>query len=170
MCMNGVQYSVSQYDTELPIALSTLNLRLQSTKKPKSNANESLGLVTYGGVDDTLSIPTGIYNPYYRYDKDFDGLLLATVAVSTHKVSTPVESCDPNTVVKTDVDGIHYSSNVIDYANICDTVRKFFPWLGWFEGKLSSVDKKKSGKVFTIKYEYNTSEHWSIEEFAYYSS
>ena len=38
--MNCVRSAVSQYDTELPIALSTLKRRLQSTKKQKSNANE----------------------------------------------------------------------------------------------------------------------------------
>ena len=85
-------------------------------------------------------------------------------------MNIPVEIFYHNIVLETDVDGIYSSSNVIKDETICDTVLKLFPWLGWFEGKLSSVDKKKSGKVFTIKYEYNTSEHWSIEEFVDYSS
>ena len=155
--MNGVQSAVSQYDTELTIALSTLKLRLQSTKKHKSNVNKSLGLRTSGGVDDTLSIPTGIYYPSSQDDKVFNDLFLATVAVSNHKLSTLAEISDTNTVVETGVDGSHYSRNVGDDATIFDTVRKFLPWLEWFESKVSSVDKTKSGKVFTIKYEDNTS-------------
>ena len=65
-----------------------------------------------------------------------------------------------------DVDGIYSSSNVIKDETICDTVLKLFPWLGWFEGKVSLVEKTKDGKVFTIRYEGNTSKHLSIEEFS----
>ena len=56
-----------------------------------------------------------------------------------------------------DVDGSHDSKNVSDDATISDIVRKFFPWLGCFEGKVSLVEKTKPGNVFTIKYEDNTS-------------
>ena len=70
--------------------------------------------------------------------------------------------------METDVYGSHDISNVSDNVTICDTVQKCFPWLGLFEGKFSSVEKTKSGKVFTIHYEDNTSEHWYIEGFADY--
>ena len=77
-------------------------------------------------------------------------------------MSTSVEFSDGNTVMETDVDGSQYISNICYNATIGDTVRKCFPWLRWFEGKVSPVEKNKVGKVFTIVYEDNTSEHWSI--------
>ena len=77
----------------------------------------------------------------------------------------PVEISDRNTVVETYFDGSKYSSNVSDDVTIGDTVLRFFPWLGWFEGKVSLVDKTKSGNVFKIKCKDNTSKHWSSEEF-----
>ena len=86
--------------------------------------------------------------PSYQYDKGFDDLPLVTVAVSNHKVSTQVENSDCKTVVETNVDGRQYSSNFSEDATIGDTIQKFFPWLRWFEGKLSPVDKTKAGKVF----------------------
>ena len=67
---------------------------------------------TPSGVDDTFSIPTGIDSPSSQDEKYFDDLLLATVAVSNHKVSTPVEISDRKRVVETDVDGSHDSINV----------------------------------------------------------
>ena len=91
--------------------------------------------------------------------------MLSKVAVSNNILSTRVESSDHNTVVETDVDGSHDSNNVSNYATISDTVQELFLWLGWFDGKVSLVEKTKSGKVFTIKYEDNTSEHLSIEYF-----
>ena len=60
MCMKDVGSAVSQFDTGLTNDLSTMKRRLQSTKKQKYNANESVGLRTSGGVDDTLTIPIGI--------------------------------------------------------------------------------------------------------------
>ena len=56
------------------------------------------------------------------------------------------------------------------YSNAIWQQTKIFPWLGCFEGKVSSADKTKAGKVFTIKYKDNNSKHWSIEDFADYSS
>ena len=86
-------------------------------------------------------IPTGIDTTSSQYSKDTDNPLLATVELYNHKVSTPVESSDRNTVLETDVDGIYGISNVNEDVTIVDTVRKFFPWLGWFEGKVSLVEK-----------------------------
>ena len=145
VCMKYVQSSVSYNDTELTISLSTLKRCLKITKNQKYNTNELVGLRTYDGSDDTLQILTGIYAPSFQYDKYFDYLPLATVAVSNPKVSTPVEISDRNTVIEMDVDGSHDSKNVSDDATISDIVRKFFPWLGCFEGKVSLVEKTKAG-------------------------
>ena len=131
--------------------------------------NKSIETIYFSKILSIDPLPTGIDTPSSQDGKYFDELTLAIVAFSNHKVSTTVEISDQTTVVDTDVYYSHESINVSDDATIGDTTKKIF-LLGQFEGKLSSVDKKKSGKVFTIKYEYNTSEHWSIEEFAYYSS
>ena len=48
---------------------------------------------------------------------------ILTVSVANHKVITPVEISDHNTLVETDVYGIHDSSNVSNDAIIGDTVR-----------------------------------------------
>ena len=82
-------------------------------------------------------MPTCIDTPYSQYEKYFYDFPLATVAVYNNKVITPVGISDFNIVVETDVDGIHDSINVSDNKTIGDTVQKFFPWLGWFEGKVS---------------------------------
>ena len=66
MCMKDVGSAVSQFGIKLTNDLITLKRRLQSTKKQKSNTNESVGLRKSDGVDDTLSIPIGIDTGVFR--------------------------------------------------------------------------------------------------------
>ena len=118
-----------------------------------------------GGVEYTFSIPIGIDTPSSQDENCFDGIPLATVAVSNNKVSIPFEIYDHNTVVETGIYGSLDRSYASEDSTIGDTVQKLSPWLGWFEGKFPSVEKTRSGTVFTIEYEDNTSEHWYIEFF-----
>ena len=82
----------------------------------------------------------------------------------------PVEISYHNTAVETGIYGGHDRSSVSVDSTIAHTVQKFFPWLGWFEGKVSSVEKTRAGTFFTIKYEDNNSEHWFSKDFSDYSS
>ena len=51
MCIKNVPSAVSQYDTEIPIALIDLKSHLQSNKNHKYNTNSSVGLRISGGLE-----------------------------------------------------------------------------------------------------------------------
>ena len=56
--MKNIRSAVSQCDTEIPIALSTLKCCLKITKNQIYNMNELVGLRISCGVDYTFLIPT----------------------------------------------------------------------------------------------------------------